>query len=336
MNSLRARIKYLLCFLFLFAFRVTAFSAEPGAPVRDADDARRPVPSDQRPSSVLVYNYYTSNPTDAGKSDTEFSLTNISTSRSSYVHLFFVADGGATADMFVCLTSNQTVSFLASEIDPGVAGYAVFFATDSVGCPVSFNFLIGSERVKTESGHAAALSAEGYAALFNGPLPGCVATATSAVLALDGVRYTAAPQVLGLDKIPSPTDGNSTLLILNGLEGNLAIAISAIKSVSGTLFDDAESAFSFSASLTRTGPQFKTLLSDDFPQTTPKLTQVIRSGRTGWMRMMGDDGRAMSGAVITLNANATTRKGAFNDGHNLHHLRSGSGSFTVPVFAPNC
>ena len=333
MKFFRVQTKYLLYSLFLFAFNVTAFSAEPSAPIRDTDDARRPLVSDQRPGSILVYNYYTSGPTNANKADTDFSLTNINTSRTSYVHLFFVAEGGQTADSFICLTPNQTTSFPSSDVDPGVTGYAVFFATDSAGCPISFNYLIGSERVKMESGHAAALSAESYAALFNGPLPGCAATA---LLALDGVRYTAAPQVLGLDKVFSPSDGNSTLLILNGLEGNLTVAIPPIKAVSGILFDDAESAFSFNANLTRTGAQFKVLLTDEFPQTTPKLTQVIRAGRTGWMRILGDEGRAISGAVITLNANAATRKGAFNDGRNLHHLRFGSGSFTVPVFPPPC
>lgn len=336
MKSFRVHAKSFLFALFLFAIHATAFSAEPSAPVRDMDDARRPLLSDQRPGSILVYNYYTSGPTSGNKEDTDFSLTNINTSRSSYVHLFFVADGGQTADSFICLTPNQTASFLASEVDPGIAGYAVFFATDSTGCPISFNYLIGSERVKTELGHTAALSAESYAALFNGPLAACAAPPTTAILALDGVRYTAAPQVLGLDKVPSPSDGNSTLLILNGLEGNLTLALPQIKAVSGILFDDAESAFSFSTSLTRPGAQFKVLLSDDFPQTTPKLTQVIRAGRTGWMRIMGDEGRAISGAVINLNANAATRKGAFNDGRNLHHLRFGSGSLTVPVFPPNC
>jgi len=40
------------------------------------------------------------------------------------VHLFFV--DGATcsiADSLVCLTPNQTASFLASDIDPGTTGY---------------------------------------------------------------------------------------------------------------------------------------------------------------------------------------------------------------------
>ncbi len=336
MKSFRAYTKYLLCLLFLFAFSVTAFSAEPSAPVRDADDARRPMPSDQRPGSILVYNYYTSGPTSGNKQDTDFSLANTSTSRASYVHLFFIADGGSTADSFICLTPNQTTSFLSSEVDPGISGYAVFFATDSMGCPVSFNYLIGSERVKTEAGYAAGLSAESYAALFNGPLPGCVATSTTAVLALDGVRYTAAPQVLGLDKVPSPSDGNSTFLILNALEGNLTLAIPPIRAVSGILFDDAESAFAFGGTPAMSGAQFKVLLNDNFPQTTPKLSQVIRAGRTGWMRMMGDDGRAISGAVMNLNPNAAMRKGAFNDGHNLHHLRFGTGSFTVPVFPLSC
>ncbi|MEP7336993.1 MAG: hypothetical protein ABI977_04565 [Acidobacteriota bacterium] len=187
-----------------------------------------------------------------------------------------------------------------------------------------------------ESGFAANLAAEGYAALFGGLLPGYVAEFASITLPLDGVSYTAAPLALGLDKIASSNDGNSTMLIINSLEGNLAIGIPPIKSTSGTLFDDAENAFVFSAPLIRNGPQFRVLLSDDFPQTTPKFTQVIKAGRTGWMRIMAEEGHAISGAVINFNPNAATRKGAFNGGHNLHHLRFGSGSFMMPVFPSSC
>src|SRR5262249_19732704 len=155
--------------------------------------------------------------------------------------------------------------------------------------------------------------------LYNGTLPGCLPATGLTTLPLDGVRYTAAPQLLGVDKIPSPGDGNSTMLIINILEGNLAIGVGPIRQVSGTLFNDAEDSFSFNASLRQGGAQFRTVLSDSFPTTTPKFTQVVKPGRTGWMRMMDEAGRGISGAVINLNPDAASRKGAFNGGHNLHH-----------------
>src|SRR5205085_9864373 len=123
MKNFSSLTKYLLCPLFLFAVSLAAFGAEPGAPTRDMDDARRPLASDQRPGSVLVFNLYTSGPTSADKADTDISITNINASQSAYVHLFFVADGGSTADSFICLTPNQTASFLSSDVDPGVSGY---------------------------------------------------------------------------------------------------------------------------------------------------------------------------------------------------------------------
>jgi hypothetical protein len=337
MKILYSLTRNFLCLLFLFTLSLSVFGADPGAPVRDADDARRPVPSSERPGSLLIYNFYSSSATDAGKADTEFSVTNISTSQAAFVHLFVVSNGGSVADAYTCLTPNQTTSFLASDLDPGITGYAVFYATDRAGCPISFNYLIGSERFKLESGQAAVLSAESYAALYNGTLPGCLPATGLTTLPLDGVRYTAAPQLLGVDKIPSPGDGNSTMLILNILEGNLAIGVGPLRQVSGTLFNDTEDAFSFSASLRQQGgAQFRTVLSDSFPTTTPKFTQIVKPGQTGWMRIMDGEGRGISGAVINLNPDAASRKGAFNGGHNLHHLRLGGSSFTVPVFEPSC
>jgi len=153
-------------------------------------------------------------------------------------------------------------------------------------------------------------------------------------ISLDGIRYNVAPNLLALDKIPSPNDGNSTLLVINPLDGNLAIGVNPIRGVMGTLFDDVENGFEFSSSWNKT--QFKSVLSDTFPQTTPVFSQVIKSGSSGWMRFMVAGNRAISGAVINFHPNAAARKGAFSGGRNLNHLRFTGTSFSVPVFEPNC
>lgn len=326
-----AKLLFALCLALTMAS--TIFAAEPNKPERQGDDARRSLAGDQRPGSLLVYNIYTSSPTDAGKQDTDISMTNINMARSAFVHIFFVADSCSVADSYICLTPNQTASFLASDVDPGTKGYIIAYATDDKGCPFSFNYLIGSEFVKLESGHAAGLGAESYAALYNGTLPGCSAADATARIALDGNRYNAAPRVLAVDKIPSVVSGNSTMLIINSLEGDLAIGVRPIGSFGGTLFNDAESAFSFST----TGPcQFRSVMSDAFPVTIPVFSQVIPSGRTGWMRLMARDERAISGAVINFHPNAATQKNAFNGGHNLHHISYTTGGFLTPVFPPSC
>ncbi|MGH9801358.1 MAG: hypothetical protein ACRD82_13415, partial [Blastocatellia bacterium] len=116
-------------------------AAGPGA----LASANSPV-SDQKPGSVLIYNIYTSS-TDPNRQNTRINLANTHTVRPAFVHLFFVAEGCSVADSYVCLTANQTASFLASDLDPGTSGYLVAVATNSIGCPINFNYLIGDEYV---------------------------------------------------------------------------------------------------------------------------------------------------------------------------------------------
>jgi hypothetical protein len=69
------------------------------------------------------------------------------------------------------LTENQTTSFLTSDLDPGTTGYIVAIATDLTGCPVSHNFLIGDEFIKTVVGGTTffgSLGAEAISALYDG------------------------------------------------------------------------------------------------------------------------------------------------------------------------
>ena len=47
-----------------------------------------------------------------------------------------------SGDSYICLTANQTASFLASDIDPGTVGYILAIATDGDGIPVAFDWLI--------------------------------------------------------------------------------------------------------------------------------------------------------------------------------------------------
>lgn len=333
MKILRSLTNSFLCLFVFLAIGSVSFGAEPIAPERVLNDSRRPSLSDKKPSSLLVFNLYTSSATDPGKQDTSFSITNASNEQSAFVHLFLVSGNCSVADVYICLTKNQTASFLASEIDPGITGYGIAVATDNAGCPLSFNYLLGSEFVKLESGHAANLPTEGYAALFNGRLPGCSSTNASAILALDGVRYNAAARVLAVDKIFSLADGNQTLLIVNSLVGNLAIGMQPIRDIEGTLYDDAEVGITFKGTA---ACQLNSLLSNTFPRTTPRFETFIPEGRNGWMQLMAKEDKAISGAVINFNPEAATRVNRFNGGRNLPPLRFTNGELTIPVFAPIC
>ncbi len=329
----------LLTLLFSITFAAPIQAAEPVAPERLL--SIRSAPNGQRPGSVLIYNIYQADAVNAGEADTEISLTNTNPTQTAWVHLFFIANGGSVADTYLCLTANQTATFLLSDVDPGVTGYIIAIATSgaagqSAGCPISFNYLLGSENVKFRSGHVAGLPAETFEALYRGVLPGCSQSSTAADISLDGVRYSPAPRMLAVDKISSNADGNATMLILNGLGGDLAIGVRGIGEIGGVLYDDAEHAFRFTSSVTPNVVQRREILSDAFPLTTPVFTRAIPTGRTGWLKVQASEDRALTGAIINFNLGTATQRRAFNGGHNLAHLSYTSASFKVPVFPPNC
>jgi len=312
-----------------------ALAADPGA-LPEAAASGGP-----KPGSILVYNYYTSSAIYPGKEDTQITLTNTGDAGSVAVHIFLInGDDCSVADLFLCLTANQTTSFLASDLDPGVDGYAIAVASDlATGRPISYNFLTGSESVKLASGHAASLSAEAFPALYQGVLPDSAASGTAGSVSLDfnGVEYSKLPRVLALDKISSALDGASTIIVVNSLNGNLGAPAGApsIGNISGQLFDDMENGFSFSASARC---QFRSQLSNRFPKTTPKFMSVIPAGRTGWLKLFPAADRGVTGAAISFNPRAEHRVGAFNGGANLNHLRltEAGTSLTIPVFPPSC
>jgi subtilisin-like proprotein convertase family protein len=292
--------------------------------------------SDQRSGAALVYNLYTSNAAAPNAQNTRFSITNTEPSRAAAVHLFFV-DGQtcSVADAFVCLTPNQTSSFLASDLDPGTTGYLIAIASDLLtGCPINFNYLIGEAYVKLASGHAANLGAEAIAALAGSP-PNCQAFATTAQLNFDGVSYNRVPRVLALSNIPARRDGNDTLLVLNRFGGNLARSAGTLSDIFGIVYDDAENAISFSFS-----PgvcQFRAVLSNSFPRITPRLENFIPAGRSGWARLYSLSDIGIFGATLNFNANARIASGAFNQGRNLHKLTlTATQTLIIPIFPPGC
>jgi len=311
-------------------------AADPG--IRFPSDD--PVVNDQRPGSVLVYNLYSSSAANPNAENTRINITNTSDRLGVVLHVFFI-DGSTCgqADLAVCLTANQTTSFLASDIDPGVTGYIIAVAVDrTTGCPVSFNRLIGDALIKLASGHAANLAAEGIAAVPpDGTLMSCDGTSSTATLTFSGAptAYSALPRVLAIDNLPSALDGNSTLLVVNNLTGDLVNGINTVGSVFGILYDDLEHAQSFS--FPQRGCQLKGIISDTFPRTTPRFKVVVPNGHTGWMKIWSGNGNIpLLGAVINFNPTTATNAAAFSQGHNLHKLTlAGPSTLIVPVFTPS-
>jgi hypothetical protein len=284
---------------------------------------------------VLIYNLYTSNAASPSAQDTLINITNTDSSRSAIVKLFFV-DGAtcSVADTFVCLTANQTASFLASGMDPGGTGYIVAVAVDNRGCPVNFNNLIGDAYVKFATGHAANLGAEAISALAGG-LPVCDANSETARLNFDGISYNRIPRILALDNILSRADGNDTMLILNRIGGDLRSNADRLSNIFGVFYNDTEVGLSFSFSPNTC--QFRSSFSANFPRLTPRFETFVPSGRSGWVKLFSNNDQGILGAAINFNPGAGTNAGAFNQGHNLHKLTlTQSASYTIPVFPPNC
>jgi hypothetical protein len=322
----------MLALFTLLIMSSAAFAADPGSPYLASAEV-----SDQKAGSVLIYNYYTSVAGQESEANTRINITNTSSTSKAFVHLFFVADGCSVADNFLCLTKNQTASFMISDVDPGMKGYIVVVAVDGdTGCPISFNHLIGDEYVRTAAGFKANLGAEAFAALFSGAIPGCDENSSfTADLAFNGSfsGYNRAPRVLALSNIPSPGDGNETLVIINRVGGSLMTSAETIGSMFGWLFDDSENAFSFTVT---GGCQYEAVWKGNTPRVTPRIATVIPSNRSGWAKLSSVVDRGIVGAMLVKNEGGE-EDAAFTNGHNLHKLTlSSSNTYTIPIFPPSC
>jgi hypothetical protein len=259
----------------------------------------------------------------------------------AFVHLFFV-DGNtcSVTDSYACLTPNQTVSFVMSDLDPGVTGYLIAIATDAAGCPIHFNALIGDAYIKFATGHSANLGAIAVPALpglanLSCPNPN---DSASTVVKFDGVSYAQLPRQLAISNLAARANGNDTILVLDRIGGNLSSNAAALGSIFGLLYDDAEKPFSFAFGATTC--QFRAAISNNFPRTAPRFETIIPASRSGWMKLTSSDNGAIVGAALNFNAiagNPANAAAAFNHGHNLHMLDfSATATLTIPVFPPSC
>ena len=131
--------------LAIYALAAVSFAQTPGFPIPNTAAV-----GDQKPGSVLIYNLFTSSPSSPSTQNTRISVTNTHPTSFVAIRLIFVnGDTGASITNHICLTASQTASFNTSDVDPGVTGYLIAIAVDAAtGCPISFNYLVGSEQVK--------------------------------------------------------------------------------------------------------------------------------------------------------------------------------------------
>jgi uncharacterized repeat protein (TIGR01451 family) len=294
--------------------------------------------NDQKAGSVLFYNFYTSSPSTPNIQNTRVTMTNTNAGQFVFVHLFFV--DGATcsiSDRFVCLTANQTLSFLTSDLDPGTTGYLVGVAVDDIlGCPISFNYLIGDAYIKTSSGFEANLAAEAIGRI-EGETSGATCNDASFVadLIFNGApgNYERVPRVLAASNVMDYPSGNRQLLIVNRFGGNFLSTGYTIPGLFGQVFNNQEVSASFTVQ--PTGCQLVRVMSNSFPQLAPPFSTHITAGNTGWMKFFSPEDVGLMGAIINFNENVPTSPGAFNQGRNLHKLTfATSETIRIPIFPP--
>jgi hypothetical protein len=335
MRTSHRLINGLLALSALVVLSASALAADPGIVAPAASSV-----SDQKAGSVLFYVAYASNATAPATENTRLNITNTSQTSAAFIHLYFV-DGStcSVADSFICLTVNQTASVLTSDIDPGVRGYIIAIAVDGVlGAPTQHNFLIGDAYIKYATGHTANLAAEAFAKITAGPAVADPA-AGAVTLLFNDVEYNSAPFVLASSSIPSRTDGNDTLLIIDRFGGDLLSTANFIGNIFGILYDDAENAFSYT--FVSTACQFRSSFSNSFPRSVPRFEVAVPAGRTGWTKFWSTNGFALLGAQINFNPNASANNplhpGDFSGGRNLHKLTfTTTATYRVPIFAPSC
>lgn len=296
----------------------------PGIPLTDSKD---PVSSDQRPGSILIFPYYTSSSSVSGLHNTKINITNVDPINPVFLHLFFIDGSNCTvADNFICLTANQTTSFLMSDLDPDVNGYLIAVAVDADGFPIKSNTLIGDEFLRLPTGFTANVAAESVAALKDIPKT----QSSIATLKLDGLDYSQLGRTLAVDNIPSDANGNNTLLIVDAIGGDLASSAASIGSLFGLLYNDTEQGYSFTGS---EGCQMVRALSGTFPRSAPRFPTIVPAGRTGWLKLWPQsDSVAFVGLSLVKNVNARE----FRGGHNMHKLTLGTTSLTIPILKPTC
>ncbi|HMV51196.1 MAG TPA: FG-GAP-like repeat-containing protein, partial [Blastocatellia bacterium] len=284
------------------------------------------LPGTQQVGSVLIYNFYNS---DNSKQDvdTVFTLTNTNPKESATVHLFFVRQPGCgVSDTYLCVTAGATVKVRASDYDPKGSGYAVAVDKDS-GQPLGFNFLAGSEDVKTAGGHGGALSAQAVKANFNGLLPQTKNAGDSATLVFDGGAngYGQLPATLSLDKVASPADGNDAILVVNRIGGNLTKQAASVGAVSGVVSNSGGSKVAFQTKVD------SCQLDAPLAKLLPDSKAAIPSGQIGSIELSdAAGGGGFVGAVL----NASTRSQSFSGARNFESKAAAEKiSLEIPVGA---
>lgn len=283
---------------------------------------------DQKPGSVLFYNRYTSNPTNTLREDTALNLTNTHPTDTANVRLFFVSGATCqTEDSALCLRPRQSISLLASDIDPGSRGYVIAIACDSAGQPTQFNWLVGNAVVKQPNvggSYSATLSALAVAKRTSGAV---TATGGNAEMVFDDAVYDRLPGQLMIDNVPSQGGLNASaisfyrpLADLAGGNSNAAVQVSGWSDAQGSIVNSSGSVSTacygeVNVSSLRLSPI--------------QISQLIPAGANAWFALSTADLQPLLGAQFN--------SGPFSSGSTARALVfSAEYRIRVPIVAVTC
>jgi hypothetical protein len=285
--------------------------------------------SDQKPGSVLVFPYYTSNL--AGTNDTRISMTNISSPSTpkayqAFAHVFLI--DGLTCmqtDFFVCLTPGATFTFTAQSYDPEVTGYIVAVAVSGLtGLPVQNNVLIGNAFVNTAD-YYGNYGAESFAANSANL---AIDNGTTATLFFDGIGYDAVPKEFSVE-IQSPATVGTPFqkIVTAGLVGDISTGdlSGALQTTTGQIINQNEDTRSVN-NLLIGGCQASVNITSAL-RVAGGINNLIPAMTAGTVKFK------VGGAVGLLLTPRNTQWGGIRT---LHKTATVATSLTIPVFNPTC
>ncbi len=287
---------------------------------------------DQKPGSVLFFSRYSSNASNATREDTTFNVTNTNPALTAYVRLFLVnAATCQTTEQQLCLDPQQTVSFLMSDVDPGIKGYVIAVAVNLQGEPIQFNWLTGNAIVKQPGGNISG----SYAALLNALAvakrkDGNVQNVNGlSEMVFDDVNYDRLSAQIAFDGVRSQTAaGNATLFSFYRPITDLTGAVpSASVQVTGWGKNNQGQVISSVGNVT--SACYSDVALGTFRLQPTPVNQLLPPGTTAWFAASSTDLLPLLGTQFN--------SGEFNSGTNARPL-----SFTaeykirIPVLAVTC
>jgi hypothetical protein len=298
--------------------------------------------SDQKAGSVLVFPFYTSSAD--GGSDTNITISHVGNAPSagpawanySYVHIYFV-DGSncGQADGLLALTPNGSISFNASDWDPGVTGYIIAVAVNpTTFVPTANNVLVGNAFVKVgPEGRPGSIRGNYGAEAFRKKTPGDTDVENGAAVISFGGAYDRLPNTF-VAEIKSPLDVPGQQIVVASVAGDLASGglPPITQNGVGYLTNADEKVLSFSNFLP-VGCLLRAVIAENSPRVPGGIAGLLPRGYFGTVKFAvrtTDTGVGVGGGVglVITPVNAS----GFHGIRTLHKMRDVGATLRVPIF----